>query len=362
MPQMRTPDWARLPDDARLRGLVIAAASALLVLAAVVIIDAVNADPAHGPSPLIVRAGAAPDGKGTGDRPFATIQAALRVARGGQTVQVGPGVYREQVRSVRSGRPRAPIRLTGHGARIVGRSGTNHLIEIGHNHIEVRGFTISHASTLISMTRVRGVRILGNTLRDGGGECVRLRYFSVRNEVAYNRIVRCGREGFDLGDNRKNGEGIYIGTAPEQLDRNPRAVPDRSNANRVHHNSIVVPAECVDIKEDAAANVVTDNRCVGSKDPQGAGFSSRGIATVFRRNDSSGHAGAGIRVGGDHHDDGVRTVITGNRLHDNGHTGLKVIRRPQGLICGNRFWRNRDGDVNVNDVRADRRCPAPARK
>ena len=355
---MLTPLRARLGDDARLRYAVFVVASALIAVASIVIIDVVNAGPQQGPPPLIVRAGAAKGGNGTGGRPFSTIQAALRVARAGQTVQVGPGTYRGQVRTVRSGRPNARIRLVGNGARIRGSSDTNYLIEIRHNHIEVRGFDISQASTLISMTRVRGVRIAGNTLHDAGGECVRMRYFSVRNEIARNRITNCGRKGFDLSEDDKNGEGIYIGTAPEQLDRNPHAIPDRSDANHIHHNSIVTPAECVDIKEDATANVITDNRCRGSKDTEGAGLSSRGIRTVFRRNDSGGHAGAGIRLGGDDRDDGVRNVVTGNYLHDNGHTGLKVIRRPQGLICGNRVERNRDGDVNVNDVDPDRRCPA----
>ena len=89
----------------------------------------------------------------------------------------------------------------------------------------------------------------------------------------------------------------------------------------------MTPAECVDIKEDATAKVVTDNRCRGSKDPEGAGFSSLGIRTVFRRNDK-----------------------------------WRACRRrrppgmPQGLICGNRVERNCDGDVNVHGVDSDRRC------
>lgn len=150
-----------------------------------------------------------------------------------------------------------------------------------------------------------------------------------REPLRSNRITNCGRKRIDLSEDDKNGEGIYIGTAPEQLDRNPRAVPDRFDANPHPPQLDRDAGRCVDIKEDATANVVTDNRCRGSKDPEGAGFSSRGIRTVFRRNDSGGHAGAGIRLGGDDWDDGVRNVVTGNYLHDNGHTGLKVIRRPQ---------------------------------
>jgi len=75
------------------------------------------------------------------------------------------------------------------------------------------------------------VRLLGNRLHDAGGECVRLKDFAQRNEVAGNAIARCGRVRFDLAKGAKNGEGVYIGTAPEQAGGRP----DRSDGNLVHH-------------------------------------------------------------------------------------------------------------------------------
>ena len=111
----------------------------------------------------------------------------------------------------------------------------------------------------------------------------------------------------------------------------------------MHHNRIAATAECVDVKEAARGNLVERNRCSGSDDPDGAGFSSRGDHTTFRDNVSTHHAGAGIRLGGDRRTQGVRNNVVGNTLSDNAGYGLKVLRRPQGQIAANTFARNRRG-------------------
>ena len=283
-----------------------------------------------------VAADAAAGGDGSGGRPFASLAEGVGAAMPGDTVAVGPGTYPGPIVTVRAGRPGAPIRLVGAGpsSRIVG-SGSGRLVQVLHSYVSLTSFDISGADILVWVHHATGVKIAGNVLHDAGGECVRLKYFSHHNEVSGNRIGPCGLEGFDLDDDHKNGEGVYVGTAPEQLDRNPTDDPDRSDANRIHDNVVSVPAECVDVKEAATANEVTGNRCTGSRDPEGGGFSSRGQGTVFRGNTSTGHAGAGIRLGGDTGDDGVDSSVVGNRLSDNEGYGVKVMREPQAAICGN---------------------------
>jgi parallel beta helix pectate lyase-like protein len=287
------------------------------------------------PEPTLhVSADADTPGDGSSRRPYASLKQALAEAGPGDTVAVGPGTYTGQVRSVRAGRPDAPIRLIGDDAVLAGE-GVGHLLEITHDDIVVEGFELVDAGILVYVFGADRVRILDNWLHDAGGECVRLKYGASDNEIAGNRIERCGVSDFDLGEDEKNGEGIYIGTAPEQLERNPTPEPDASNGNKVHDNVVNVPAECVDIKEGAGGTLVEHNTCTGGRDPDGAGFSSRGSETVFRGNDSSGHAGAGIRLGGDRDGDGVGTTVRENRLADNAGYGLKVVRTPQSLICGN---------------------------
>ncbi|MGH7607887.1 MAG: hypothetical protein ACREME_11160, partial [Gemmatimonadales bacterium] len=300
---------------------------------------------------------------GSAERPFATLQRGLDAARPGDTVLAAAGTY-EGMRSVRSGEPGAPIVLRGDpGAIIDGRGEANNLVEFTHSHLVLRGFELTGADKLVVLIGASQIRILGNLLYDAEGECLRLRYHSSRNEIAGNRIVGCGRTGFDLDEDSKNGEGVYIGTAPEQLDdKNPTDEPDTSAGNWVHDNEFEVPAECVDVKEDAVDNLVERNRCTGSEDPDGAGFSSRGIGTVFRYNYSHGHVGDGIRLGGDDDDDGVRTVVRDNRLVGNDGYGLSVHRLPQGEMCGNDIGGNALGALDMDvDTDEDARRPDPSR-
>jgi hypothetical protein len=313
-------------------------------------------DPSTG-STLYVAADAPAGGDGSATRPFASVQEALAEAQPGDTVRIGPGTYVGEVRSVRSGSAAAPIRLLGEDAHIVGE-GADHVVELTHDYLELSGLEISDGGKLIYAIGASHTRVVSNWLHDAEGECVRFKYFSVANEIAHNRIERCGLVDFDLEADSKNGEAIYIGTAPEQLSDNPSEEPDASDRNWIHHNTMVVPAECVDIKEQARANLVEHNDCRGSQDPDGAGFSSRGLDTVFVANLSSGHAGAGIRLGGDTSADGTGSVVRANRLVSNQGYGLSVQAAPQASICGNEVAGNAKGASNG---RWDPAAPCPSR-
>jgi uncharacterized protein DUF1565 len=299
---------------------------------------------------------AARGGNGSAARPFATIGRALQVAVAGDTVRVAAGTYRERLRSVRSGRANAPIRIVGaRGAHVVGTGITiGRLLEIDRRLAGGAGAGASHADKLLWVQHATGVRLLGNRLHDAGGECVRVKYFAHHVEIARNRIERCGRAGFDLAAGYKNGEGVYLGTAPEQLDRNPTHEPDRTTLNWVHDNLIRPRAECVDVKESASWNLVEPNTCADGEDPEGAGFSWRGEHTIFRANISTGHAGAGIRLGGDTGADGLHSDVIGNLLSGNRGYGLKVLRPRQGRICGNRLAGNAKGATNDEVCRRPR--------
>lgn len=307
------------------------------------------------PRTLHVAAAAPPSGDGSAPRPFGTVQQGVDAAAPGDTVVVGPGTYRGLVRSVRSGTPEEPITLRGDRAVLTGPRDAR-LVELTHDDLVVEGFEITGGNKLVWLVGTQRVRLLRNWLHDAGGECVRLRYRANDNEIGGNRIEGCGRVGFDLAADTKNGEGIYLGTAPEQLDRNDTDEPDTSRGNRIHDNVIDVPAECVDVKEDARDNVIERNRCTGGRDPEGAGFSSRGIRTVIRDNESHGHAGSGIRLGGDEDDDGVDSVVQDNLVHDNGEFGVEVNAEPQASVCGNVGSDNRDGATNTDELDVATAC------
>lgn len=339
------PDRAMAPGPAREPVTIPDTATSTITAASTTVAPSPAVSPSGAGREWHVAAGAAEGGDGSAQRPLSTIAAGLAAARPGDTVRVGAGTYRTPVTTTKAGRPDAPIRIVGSGARLEGE-GEGRLVQILHSHVTLEGFDLSNADKLVWVQEATGVRILGNVLHDAGGECVRLKYFAAGNEVAGNHIAACGLRNFDLGADRKNGEGIYIGTAPEQLDRNPTRRPDASSLNRVHDNVISTPAECVDVKEAATGNVIERNLCTDGADPDGAGLSSRGRATVFAGNVSTGHAGAGIRLGGDNSNDGTLSVVRGNRLSGNRGYGLKVQRLPQGLICGNDAGGNQHGGTN----------------
>lgn len=331
----------------------LAALTANQLLSAPDVSDAAGFPDGSGPGRTIhVAADANRGGDGSAARPYPSIQRALVDAHPGDEVRVAEGLYKESLRSVRSGMPGKPIRVLGdRGAHIKGDGirQTDYLIELTHDDLVFTGFAMSDANKLIWVVGAERIQILDNTLQDAGGECIRLRYGSVDNEIAGNTVRRCGRTGFDLDADHKNGEAVYIGTAPEQLGKNPTREPDRSNGNWIHDNEMHVPAECVDVKEAAAGNVVEDNTCTGGKDPDGGGFSSRGQSTVLRDNVSTGHAGAGIRLGGDGDDDGLRSDVRGNQLRDNHGYGLSVQRTPQYVLCGNQIGDNDRGATNADE-------------
>lgn len=221
-------------------------------------------------------------------------------------------------------------------------------------------------------------------IQHAGGECVRLKSNSQRNEVHNNEIGDCGYYQFEVQSEarlRKNGEAIYVGTDPAQITEtqvnkqrywglDAALGTDRSSGNSIHHNVIRPgPAgadwgnECVDLKEDWGAvradlpgdrergepggNVVADNDCAGQFDPESGAFDSRGPFNTFEHNLVSGEVeGAAIRIGastkraGEHGE--VRWRASGNRVRLNRLESFgydKAVKawadQPLAEACGN---------------------------
>ena len=297
--------------------------------------------------------------------PFKTIQLAVDLAQPGDTINLAPGVYLQDVISKRDGRPDAPIAIEGPSGAVLKGGGGDRIFEINHDNLTLEGFTIDglwaspqrmqgYREKLLyvvgkdSHNGVGGLRVLHMSFRNAGGECLRLRYFAQHNEVAYSSFVGCGVHDFKFHAGKRNGEAIYIGTAPEQRKdgTNPTGDVDRSNDNWIHHNTFDTQGnECVDIKEGSSGNIVEHNSCTGQQDPESGGFDARGNNNVFRYNESYGNAGAGIRLGGDASKDGLDNAVYGNSIHDNRRGGIKLRRKRQAQVCGNLMRGNAGGDV-----------------
>ncbi|HZG66287.1 MAG TPA: DUF1565 domain-containing protein, partial [Herpetosiphonaceae bacterium] len=279
--------------------------------------------------------------------PWRTIQKAVDLAGPGDVLSLASGVYLQDVISRRNGTAGAPITITGPATAVIKGAGKAHIFEANHDYLTLDGFTLDGlfgSDTSSSGYRnkllyvqgkepfadVTGLKVRNLTFRNAGGECLRFRYFAETNEVTASTFTNCGVYDFKFNRGGKNGEAIYIGTAPEQLSdgKNPTPDPDLSTDNWIHHNTFDTQGnECVDIKEAATRNIVEHNICTGQKDADSGGFDARGNRNVFRYNESYG-----------------------NNLHDNGYGGVKFQRSPQGIICGNTSSNNGRGDETGTDA------------
>jgi uncharacterized protein DUF1565/parallel beta helix pectate lyase-like protein len=306
------------------------------------------------------------DGSGTGSllRPFKTIARALASAQPRETVLLRPGTYDERFVTVRPG-----VTVTGPRSAVVrGADGIARTVEIQHDDTTLRGFTIDgkvceelveacyrdkgiYVQSQVPGDGVTGTKIENMRLTNLGGECIRMKYFATRSVISGNKIGPCGIHDFTIPNTGtgQNGEGIYIGTAPEQLTNNPTQDPDESNDNVIRNNVIdTQAAECVEMKESSRGNEVAFNQCTGEQ-PRNAtsgAMTSRGPGNKFHHNKIYGNAGAGLRVGGDRPGDAVNNDMFENVVTDNARGGIKVMDAgPHGKVCGNRMSNNVGGNV-----------------
>lgn len=298
------------------------------------------------------------------DSPLKTIQKAIDAAEAGDTILLSDGIYYQDLITKKDGIFAKPITIRGGPSAVIKGGGLGRVIEVNHDFITLDGFTVdgkhndentisSYRDKLIYVIGkgikegVNGLKIKNMTIKNAGGECVRLRYFAHDNEIAYNTFLGCGVHDFVYSAGGKNGEGVYIGTAPEQLTdgKNPTSDPDESRNNWIHHNVFDTQGnECVDIKEAATGNIVEFNKCTGEKDPNSGGMDSRGNTNTFRNNEIYANRGAGVRLGGDTSTQGINNNVYDNIIKDNLSGGIKFMREPQGKICGNTMSGNSGGD------------------
>ena len=298
---------------------------------------------------------------------FNSIQQALDAVQPGDTIYLGDGDYFQALITKRHGTANAPITIVGSANAVLrGAANEGRIFQINHDYYVLDGWTINghdgsgnstgdyrdkllyvHGQAAAYGGEVRrgprGLEVRNMRFMNAGGECIRLRYFVQQANIHHNTISNCGIYDFVLNGGGKNGEGIYIGTAADQWGdgKNPTNEADGSNANYVHHNVFNTQGnECTEVKEGGTGNIIEYNDCTGNKDPEAAGFASRGDGNIFRYNTIYGHVGGGLRFGGhvvNGYQFGVRNAAYGNTIYANSAGGIKFQVKPQEPICGNNF-------------------------
>ena len=286
-----------------------------------------------------------------------TLQSALDSARPGQTIVLAsPGAHAGIAKTTTSGTTDEPITITAVDGAYLECPSPNkgevaRCLQINHPSYRIDFFSIIGGSSNLYMVGdepglfIHDIKVTNSVFQgapEGGtGECIRLKYQAYDVEIANNDISGCG-----IGkccDSSKNGEGIYIGTAPEQLEeKNPSPETDRTHDIWIHHNTIRSLNECVEGKEGTHDLLIEYNSCSGQLDEESAAFGSRGgrvgEGNVFRFNLVESAEGACVRFGGDEEPDGSGNHFYGNICGDiNGEYGVKQQVEPQGLVCDNTF-------------------------
>jgi len=311
-----------------------------------------------------------------------SLQGALDQAQPGDVIELQSGVYRTDapLRTKRDGTARAPITIKGpeEGLDIAGRNkavvtGTGHVFDVDNSYYVFEGFTIDGQpdvpfgdipgtpqellafkdanqprlvdSRLIYIgnkaDHITGIVINDMFLTGSGGECVRMRNLTTDSKVTDSLIYRCGLVGNEDKDyTYHNGEGVYIGTSLNS-ENQPHYKDDASSGNLVRNNVIeTFGSECVDIKENAAKNIVDSNQCrhgLGSADDNESILEVRGKDNQVTNNTIAHSYGYGIKVWADKPRYGGGNIVAGNHLRDIRSDAITVKEQQLRAVCGNTF-------------------------
>ncbi|CAM9341807.1 unnamed protein product, partial [Laminaria digitata] len=291
----------------------------------------------------------------------------LHVVQPGDTCYLEKGNYKHDGLTVTHGKKDKRITITGHSEACIRGSNTqDRVLQIAHDYYTIEGicFNGQHGSEYCATaiyvlgedkkstkngvkSSVTGLQLFNLEIKNFDSECIHFRYFVTHAEVQGCTIQKCGREDFERGGGGRVGEGIYLGTALDQVDDNKApeiklrsGKADNVNAdvcrsNWIHHNTFrTYGNECVDVKEGSTDNLIEYNVCEKQKDTNSGGFGLRGSGNTVRYNDIAECVGAGVRVGGDK-GYGKKNNIYGNGIKNTRKGAFNVMQPDQGVVCEN---------------------------
>jgi hypothetical protein len=330
-----------------------------------------------------------------------SIQAALDRARPGDVIQLRPGTYKptKALQTKRHGQAHRPITIKGpesgldasqRNKAVVIASG--HVFNIDHSYYVLDGFTVNGQPDLEfadipttphellaykdkNQSRIVDSRLIyiGNSGRDvtgtvitnmfltgAGGECIRMRNFTSDSKVTHSLIYRCGFVAKNKGYRYHNGEGVYIGTSPKSTDQ-PYHKNDGSNNNLIQNNVIqTFAAECVDIKENAAGNIIDSNQCLYGLGPDTVNeaiLEVRGKRNQITNNTIQHSWGYGVKLWSDTAASGGGNIVAGNRFSDINSDVVTVKRQSQPTeICQNSYAGGTPTVVGRTSAIIDKNC------
>lgn len=186
------------------------------------------------------------------------LKNALAAAQPGDSIVLKEGIYNGKFIIENSGTENKRIVLSGSRNAILdaGSVSSGYALHLKANYWKFLGFTVRNAMKGIMTDGASNNLIQNVFVTQIGDEAIHLRAFSSKNIVRDCDITNTGieRPGY--------GEGIYIGSAYSNWDKNTQGKPDNSDDNQVLNNRIGpgVTAECIDIKEGTTGGIIRGNK------------------------------------------------------------------------------------------------------
>lgn len=162
----------------------------------------------------------------------------LKEVEAGDTCYLEKGDYEHDGLTVTHGTADKRITITGDkDACIKGSNSQDRVLQIAHDYYTIEGICFDgdhggdgHVATAIYVlgadrkstkngltSSVTGLQMFNLEIKNFYSECVHFRYFVTHSEVQGCTIQHCGIEAFESGGGGKVGEGIYVGTALDQV-------------------------------------------------------------------------------------------------------------------------------------------------
>lgn len=187
----------------------------------------------------------------------AQLATALSQVKAGDTIQLADGEYHGSFKAHSSGTAKKPILLTG--SRKAMLSSTSYGLHLeGCSHWELKGFTIHNSKKGLVLDKSSHNTIDSIEVHNINEEGVHFRKDSSDNVLRNSDIHNTGLKAPGFG------EGVYIGSAVSHWENTHK--PDRSDRNRIEHNTIGphVSGESIDVKEGTCCGTIANNHFDGS--------------------------------------------------------------------------------------------------
>ncbi|MDJ1114494.1 right-handed parallel beta-helix repeat-containing protein [Microbacterium dauci] len=191
-----------------------------------------------------------------------TLRAALAEAGPGTVIRLEPGMYNAQFDLTRSGTRSAPIWVCGPRTAVLngyGVGGGNGIEVLNASDVILTGFTVTNSLKAVMVTGGTRVTVSDIAATMTGQEAIHLRANTVDSIVAGNEVSNTGLVTPEYG------EGIYIGSHPDNWCALTDCEPDESLRNTIADNEIFdTSAEAIDAKEGSAGGRIIGNVIDGS--------------------------------------------------------------------------------------------------